>query len=88
MLITLYYLWHYQNSFKRINIKNRAYNYYHKRLTKVKNIETRNILIKEKNYKNLITFFTRYDHGKLIGMLRLYYHELFRKIEDHAEKNT
>ena len=36
------------------------YNYYFDNLVKAKKIETNNILIDEKNYKNLVIYFTRY----------------------------
>ena len=47
-----------------------------------KKIETKNILINEKNFKDLIVYFTRYVHSKLIKMLSLHYHELIGKIEE------
>ena len=52
---------------------------------KRKNIE--NILIDEKSYKDLVIYFTRYDYGKSIRILSLYYHELMGKIEEHEESN-
>ena len=55
---------------------------------KKKKIETKNILIKEKNVKDLGTCFTRYVHSKSIKMLSLYYPELMRKIKEHEEGNT
>ena len=39
-------------------------------------IETKNILIDQKHYKDLMIYFTRYAHKKLIKMLSLHYHEL------------
>ena len=41
----------------------------------------------EKNFSSLTINFTRYDYGISIKMLRLYYHELMGKIEEHEEKN-
>ena len=41
----------------------------------------------KKNYKDLIICFARYDHGKSIRMLTLYYHKLIGKAEEHEEKN-
>ena len=52
-----------------------------------KKIETKNILIDEKNYKDLMTYFTRYIHSNSIKMLSLHYHELMGKIEEHEGKN-
>ena len=77
----------YKIYFKEINIKNRIYNYYFDYLIKAKKLETKNILFNEKNYKDLIIYFTRYDLGKSIRMLCQYYHELVGKIEEHNEKN-
>ena len=76
--------------FKEISIRNRVYNYHFhyliKTKTKNKKIEIKNTLIDEKSYKDLIIYFTRYDRGKSIRMLRLYYHELMGKIDEH-ERN-
>ena len=44
-----------------INIKNRLYNYYFDHLIKTKNLETKNNLINEKNYKDLVIYFSRYE---------------------------
>ena len=52
---------------KEINIErnqNRVYNYYFDYLIKVKKTETKNTLIDQKNYKDLIIYFTRYDSVK------------------------
>ena len=43
-----------------INIKNKVYNYYFDNLVKAKKIDTNNILIGQKHYKNLMIYFTRY----------------------------
>ena len=59
--------------FKQINIKNKLHNYYDN-LTKAEKFQTKNILIDEKNYKNLIIYLARYDHKKSTRMLSLYYH--------------
>ena len=40
--------------------------------------------IDEKNYLNLAICFTRYDCGKSIIMLRLYYHEFFWNSEEYT----
>ena len=57
----------YKMQFKEINIKNRLYKYYFDYLIKAKKkIETKNILINEKNYKDLIIYSTRYDCRKSI----------------------
>ena len=51
-----------------------------------KKLETKTILINEKIYEDLAIYFTRYDHGKSIKMLSLYYHELVGKIEEYDGK--
>ena len=65
---------------KEVNIKNRVYNYDFDHLIKEKK-ETKNILIDERNYKNLVIYFTRCVYSKSIKMPNLYYHELIGKIE-------
>ena len=52
-----------------INIKNQVYNYHFDNLVKAKKIETKNILINGKNYKDLTIYFTRYVHSKSIKIL-------------------
>ena len=54
---------------REINIKNRVYNYYFDNLVKPKKLETKNILIDEKNYKDLTIYFTKYVHSNSIKML-------------------
>ena len=51
-----------------INIKNRVYNYYFDNLVNAKKFETKNILIDEKNYEDLVIYFTRHVHSKSINM--------------------
>ena len=46
-------------------------------------METKNILIDEKNYKHLVIYFTRYDNGNSIRISSLYYNELAGKIEEY-----
>ena len=58
---------------QEINIKNRLYNYHFDNLVKAKKLETRSILIDEKNYKDLTINSTRYVHSKSIKMLSLHY---------------
>ena len=53
---------------------------------KAKKLETKNILINEKNYKDLSIYFTRYVHMNAIKMLSLHYHELMGKIKEHEGK--
>ena len=43
---------------QEINIKNQVYNYYFDILLKAKTLETKNILIDQKNYKPLVIYFT------------------------------
>ena len=52
-----------------INIKNQVYNYHFDNLVKAKKLETKNILINGKNYKDLTIYFTRYVHSKSIKIL-------------------
>ena len=70
-----------------INIKNRAYNYYFKNLIKAKKLDSKNILIDEENYKDLVLYFTSYVHGTLVKMFRLHCYELMGKIEEDEGKN-
>ena len=69
-----------------INIQVRFYNYYCDNLIKEKPLESKDILIDEKNYKDLVIYFTRYVHSKSIKMLSLHYSELMTKIEEHERK--
>ena len=73
-------------NFKEIDIKNRVDNYYFDYLIKAEKLEIKNILINEKNYWDLIIYFTIYDWGKSIQMLSLYYHEIMGKTEEHEGK--
>ena len=41
----------------------------------------------EKNYEELINYFTRYDRGKSIRIVSLHYLELVGKIEEFDEKD-
>ena len=75
----------YKMNIKESNIKSIVYSYYFDNLIRANKIETENILIDVKNYKDLVAYFTRYVHQKLIKMLSLYYHDLIGKIEEHAE---
>ena len=56
-------------------------------LIRAKKIETKNISIYERNFKDFVIYFTRYVHGTLIKMLSLYYHELIGKIKEHEGTN-
>ena len=49
-------------------------------------IETKNILIGEKYYKDPAIYFTRCVQSKSIKMLNLHYYELMGKIEEHEGK--
>ena len=71
---------------KEINIKNRVCNYYFDNLINGKKLETKNILIDNKNHTYLFIYFTRHVHCKSIKMLSLYYHELMGKSEEHKGK--
>ena len=67
---------------KEINVKNRVYKYFDN-LIKEKKIETKNILIDKKNYKDMVIQFNRYDGGKSTRMLSLHHNKLMRTIEEH-----
>ena len=69
---------------KETHIKNRVCNYYFDNLVKAKKQETENILINEKNYKDLVIYF-RLVYSKLIKML-LHHHELMGNIKEHEGK--
>ena len=64
---------------QEINIKNRINNHHFYNLVKTKTLETRNILVVEKNYNDLTIYFTVYVHSMSIKMLSLYYDELKKK---------
>ena len=68
------------------DIKNRVSKYHFDNLVEAKKLETSNIKINEKNYKDLVIYFTRYVHKKSIKMLSLHYHELIEKFEEHDTK--
>ena len=72
---------------QEINIKNQLYSYHFDNLVKAKKLETKKILIDEKNCKDLIIYFTRYVHSKSIKMFSLHYHELTEKINEHEGKS-
>ena len=78
------YIWKMQ--IQEISIKNWVYNYYFDNLVKTKKLKTKNILINEKNYNNLVIYFTIYFHSKTIKMLSPYYYELMEKVKEHEEK--
>ena len=71
---------------QEMNIRYRVYNYHFDNLIKAKILETKKILIDEKKYKDLTTYFTRYVFIKSIKMLSLHYHELMGKIKEHEQK--
>ena len=71
---------------QEINIKNRVYNYYFGNLVKVKRLKTKNILIYQKNYKDLTIYFTRCAYSKAIKMLSMHDHKLMGKIKEHEGK--
>ena len=65
---------------KKINIKNQVH-YHYKNL-----IESKNVLINKKSYRNLVIYFTRYHSEKSVTILNLYYDELIGKIEQYEGK--
>ena len=51
-------------------------------------LETANISIGEKNFKDLKIYYIRWVHSKSIKILILDYHELMENIKEHEEKNV
>ena len=49
---------------KEINIKSQVCRYYFNNLVKARKLETKNILINEKSYKDLVIYFTKYVRSK------------------------
>ena len=70
---------------KKIYIKNQVH-YHYKNLIESKKLETRNVLINKKSYRNLVIYFTRYHSEKSVTILNLYYDELIGKIEQYEGK--
>ena len=62
-----------------VTIKNWVYSYNFVNLVKAKQVETGNISIDKKNYKDLTIYFTRYVQSKSIKMPGLHYYELMKK---------
>ena len=56
-------------------------------MIEVKKLETKNILIDQKNNEGFMIYFTKYVHNKLINIRRLHYNELIGKIEEQEGKN-
>ena len=73
---------------KKISIKNGVCNYYFDNLMKAKNLKTKNILIDEKNYNNLVIYCARFVHRRSIKMWNLYYHESIGITEKHERRNV
>ena len=69
---------------KEIYIKKQVFDYYGN-FIKPKKLETKNILINEKHYMDLVIYSTRNDRVKII-MLSLYYHELMGMPKEHDGK--
>ena len=69
-----------------INIKNRAHSH-SEDLMKPNKVETKNILIDEKKFKDLIIYFTRYINLRSMKMLSRYFCKLIGKIKEHEGKN-
>ena len=72
----------YKMHINEINIKNRVCKCYFDNSIKAKN-KNKNILINEKNYKDLVIYFTKYAHNKSIKIVSLHYNELIGKTEEH-----
>ena len=59
---------------------------YFDNLVKAKKIKTKSILVDEKNYKDLVIYFTTSIHRMPMKMSNIHFHELIGKIEQHEEK--
>ena len=59
---------------KEVDFKNSSLRLLFRQFGQNKKIETKNILIDEKNYQDLVVYFARYVHSKSIKMLSLNYH--------------
>ena len=70
---------------KKINIKDKAH-YDYENLIEPKKLETRNILIDKKSYKDLEIYFTRYHPIKLVTRLNFCYDKLIGKIVEYEGK--
>ena len=55
-------------------------------IVQTKKNRNQKLVINDKSYKDLVIYFIRYDCGKAITILSLYYHELMGKIEEHEGK--
>ena len=74
----------YKMHIKEINVRNRVYSYHIDNLVKAKNLETKNILIDKKIYKDLTIYFT----GSVHKMPTLHYYELMeKKLKNIKEKD-
>ena len=74
----------YKTHINKVNVENQVFNYYFNSSIEAKTLETKNILIDQKNYKNLVIG----DVQKYlqIKIRRLYYDKLIGKIEEHEGK--
>ena len=73
----------YKMHLKEFNIKNRVCNCYFDYLIKAKQLDTKIILIDEKNNKDSAIYFTRCDCRQINQNLDSNYHELMGKIKEH-----
>ena len=73
----------YKNTYKKNQYWKSILLLYFENLIKAKKLGTKNIFINEKNCKDLMIYFMRYVHSKLIKILILHYHKLIGKIAEH-----
>ena len=59
---------------------------YFNNLIESEKLETENVLIDEKNFKDLMIYFTRYVNCKSIKMFSLHFYKLMEKIEENEGK--
>ena len=69
-----------------IKIKSRICNYFNN-LIESEKLKNKNILVDEKNFKNLVIYFTRYVNCNSIKMLSLYFYKSLGRIEKRDGKN-
>ena len=67
---------------KQIYIENQVFDYYDN-LIRAKILESKNVVIDGKIYKDFVVDFTRYNWEKTITMFSLYYRKLMGKIKEH-----
>ena len=76
----------YKNAYQRNQYQKSSLQLLFWQFNQSKKLETGNILIDKKDYKNLVIYFTRYVQSKLIKMLILHYHEFIGRLKNMKKK--